>query len=320
MRNWFNALPPYLQASIFGVIAAIMAAIFSVIVRMATHELDPLQVVFFRNFFGLMFIAPIALRSGVTRLKTKRLPMFVFRAFLSMGAMSCWFSALAYLPLAEATTLNFTVPLFGTILAAIFLGEQIRKYRVAALLAGFAGVLIIIRPGAETMQLASLLPIIAALCMASAGLTIKSLSKTENSTTIVLYMMLLMTPMTLIPALFVWQTPSLETLGLMALGAFVANITQICNTNAFRIYDYSFVVGFNYLRLPFVVLIAFVMFGEVPEIWLLPGAGLIVGSALYIARREAKLAREAKRINRSPLPTASDLDPPPARDTTHTTT
>jgi len=314
MRKWFNSLPPYLQASVFAVIASLMAALFSVIVRIATREIDPLQAVFFRNLFGLLFIAPIALRSGFAQMKTQRMPLFLLRALLSMGAMSFWFSAIAYMPLAEATTLNFTVPLFGTILAAIFLGEAVRKYRVAALLAGFIGVVIIIRPGSETMQLASLLPIAAALCMASAGLTIKSLSRTENSTTIVLYMMLLTTPLTFIPALLVWQTPSLQALGLMALGAFIANITQICNTNAFRIYDYSFVVGFNYLRLPFVVAIALVMFGEVPEIWLLPGAGLIIGSALFIARREAKLAKEARRINRGPSAAAIDLDPPPSRD------
>ena len=147
MHKWFNSLPPYLQASIFAVIASLMAALFSVIVRMATREIDPLQAVFFRNFFGLLFIAPIALRSGFAQLKTQRMPMFLLRAFLSMGAMSFWFSALAYMPLAEATTLNFTVPLFGTILAAIFLGETVRKYRIVALLTGFIGVIIIIRPG-----------------------------------------------------------------------------------------------------------------------------------------------------------------------------
>ena len=212
MREKFNALPPYLQASVFGLMASISAAIFSVFVRLATEHIDPLQAVFFRNFFGLILIAPLAFRSGLAPLKTTRLPMFFLRAVLSMGAMSFWFSSLAYLPLAEATTLNFTVPLFGTILAAIFLGEKVRQYRVAALLVGFCGVLIIIRPGAETMQLASLLPIGAAICMASAGLTIKSLARTENPTTIILYMMALTTPMTFIPALFVWQTPSIDAL------------------------------------------------------------------------------------------------------------
>ncbi|MBX2832073.1 MAG: DMT family transporter [Rhodospirillales bacterium] len=309
MREKFNALPAYLQASVFGLLASISAAIFSVFVRLATEHIDPLQAVFFRNFFGLILIAPLAFRSGLAPLKTTRLPMFCLRAVLSMGAMSFWFSSLAYLPLAEATTLNFTVPLFGTILAAIFLGERVRQYRVAALLVGFCGVLIIIRPGAETMQMASLLPIGAAICMASAGLTIKSLARTEKPTTIILYMMALTTPMTLIPALFVWQTPSIDALLLMAAGAFMANITQICNTNAFRVYDYGFVIGFNYLRLPFVLIIALVMFGEVPEIWLLPGAGLIIGSALYIARREAKL----NRIKRGLSAAASDLDPPPSQ-------
>ena len=314
MRKWFNSLPPYLQATAFGVMASITAAIFSVFIRLSTAEIDPLQAVFLRNLFGLLFIAPIAFRAGLTPLKTKRFPMFCLRAVLSMGAMSFWFSSIAYLPLAEATTLNFTVPLFGTLLAAVFLGEKVRKYRFAALLVGFCGVLIIIQPGSETVQLASLLPIAAAVCMASAGLTIKSLSRTENPTTIILYMMALTTPMTLIPALFVWQTPSLQVLGLMAAGAFMANLTQIFNTNAFRIYDYSFVIGFNYLRLPFVLVIALVMFGEVPEIWLVPGAALIIGSALYIARREAKLNREANRLKRGLSSTASDLDPPPSRE------
>jgi drug/metabolite transporter (DMT)-like permease len=120
MRDRFNALPPYLQASVFGVMASISAAIFSVFVRLATEHIDPLQAVFFRNFFGLILIAPLAFRAGIAPLKTKRLPMFALRAVLSMGAMSFWFSAIAYMPLAEATALNFTVPLFGTILAAIF--------------------------------------------------------------------------------------------------------------------------------------------------------------------------------------------------------
>ena len=313
MRDWFNGLPPYLQATAFGLMASISAAIFSVFVRLATEHIHPLQAVFFRNFFGLLFIAPLALRAGLVPLKTKRFPMFCLRAVLSMGAMSFWFSAIAYMPLAEATALNFTVPLFGTLLAAIFLGEKIRKYRIAALFVGFCGVLVIIRPGDDTVQLASLLPIAAAICMASAGLTIKSLSRTENPTTILLYMMVMTTPMTLIPALFVWEPPGLEAILLMVAGAFMANLTQIGNTNAFRVYDYSFVIGFNYLRLPFVSVIALVMFGEVPEIWLVPGAALIVGSALYIARREAKLNREANRIKRGLSSTASDLDPPVSR-------
>ncbi|HBN47856.1 MAG TPA: RNA polymerase subunit sigma-54, partial [Thalassospira sp.] len=93
MRRWFNSLPPYLQASVFAVIASLMAALFSVIVRIATREIDPLQAVFFRNLFGLLFIAPIALRSGFAQLKTQRMPLFLLRALLSMGAMSFWFSA-----------------------------------------------------------------------------------------------------------------------------------------------------------------------------------------------------------------------------------
>jgi drug/metabolite transporter (DMT)-like permease len=311
MKQWFQNFPNYVQAAIFATIAAITAAGFSVTVRLAAQELPPLEVVFFRNLFGFLLIVPVSLRAGFSSLHTTRWRMFFLRAILSMGAMSFWFSALAYLPLAEATTLNFTVPLFGTVLAAIFLKEQIRHHRIIALIAGFAGVAIIIRPGSDTMQLASILPVVAALCMACAGMTIKSLARTDSSPNVVLYTMLLMTPMTLIPALFVWETPSWNVIMILLVGTFMANITQLCNTSAFRLFDYSFVIGFNYLRLPFVVVVALVMFGEIPEIWLLPGAGLIVGSAIYIARREAVLAREAKRFDREHSSPATDLDPPP---------
>ncbi|WP_114086801.1 DMT family transporter [Thalassospira profundimaris] len=311
MKRQFQQLPNYVQAAIFATFAAVMAAGFSVTVRLATEDIPPLEVVFFRNLFGFLLILPVSLRAGFSSLHTTRWRMFFFRAILSMGAMTFWFSSLAYLPLAEATTLNFTVPLFGTVLAVLFLKEQIRHHRILALIAGFAGVAIIIRPGSDTMQLASILPIAAALCMASAGMVIKSLARTDSSPNIVLYTMLLMTPMTLIPALFVWQTPSWNTILILLGGTFMANITQLCNTSAFRLYDYSFVIGFNYLRLPFVVIIALVMFGEIPEIWLLPGAGLIIGSAIYIARREAVLAREAKRFDREHSSPATDLDPPP---------
>ncbi|MCC9620957.1 DMT family transporter [Thalassospira sp. MA62] len=310
LRDRFNALPPYLQATIFAVTGAVSAALFSVIVRLATRDIDPLQAVFFRNLFDLILIALIALRGGFAGVRTQRLPMFSLRAILSMASMSFWFSALAYLPLAEATTLNFTVPLFGTLLAAVFLREKIRQYRIGAILIGFCGVLIIIRPGSDTMQMASLLPIIAALCMASAALTTKSLARTESPTSIIFYMMLLTTPMTLIPALMVWKTPSVMALVLMGVGALVANITQICNTNAYRVYEYSFVIGFNYVRLPFVIIIAFALFGEIPQWWLLPGATLIIGAALFIARREARLSKQSNRITAGPGAVAGDLDPP----------
>ncbi len=218
MKNWFKNQPATVQASFYALSAAILAACFTLTIRFATEELHPYQAVFLRFLFGLLMIAPVVMRGGFAPLHTKRLPLLGLRGILSASEMCLWFLAVLYLPLAEATTLNFTVPLFGTILAALILRETIRIHRWLAVFVGFIGVGLIIQPGTAAMQPASLLPIAAAICMASAGLITKRLVATESTTALLFYLMLITTPVSLIPALFVWQTPSWHVLGLILFG------------------------------------------------------------------------------------------------------
>lgn len=290
MKNWFTSRPATLQASFYALSAAILAASFTLTIRFATEELHPYQAVFLRFLFGLLMIAPVVMRGGFAPLRTKRLPLLGLRGILSASEMCLWFLAVLYLPLAEATTLNFTVPLFGTILAALILRETIRIHRWLAVFVGFIGVGLIIQPGTAAMQPASLLPIAAAICMASAGLITKRLVATESTTALLFYLMLITTPVSLIPALFVWQTPSWHVLGLMALAAAMMNLMQVCNVKALQLADYSFFVGFSYLRLPIIAILGLILFGEVPDIWILPGGALIIAAAVYVALRERKIA------------------------------
>lgn len=268
--------------------------IMNVAIREASQELDPLQVVFFRNFFAMLFMLPWFVRAGAISLRTPRLNLYLWRSVIGLAAMMLWFTALAHLPLAEATALNFTAPLFATVAAALMLGEVVRARRWTATAIGFAGVLVILRPGFQELTWLMALPIVAAAFQALSIITVKKLSRTEPATAIVFFMNLLLTPLSLVPALFVWQWPSWWALGLVVLIGFVGVFSHIAFTRAYEIADASAMLPFDYTKLPFVALFAYVLYGEVPDLWTWIGAGIIAVSSLYIAHRESVAARQRR--------------------------
>ena len=271
--------------------AAFCFSVMNVFVRLATEQIAALEVAFFRNFFALMFMLPWLARVGFEPLRTQRIKLHLVRSFFALATMIAWFSALALLPLNEAVALNFTVPLFATAGAALVLGEVVRARRWTATVIGFLGTLIILRPGFAEVTPAMALPVVAALTMACATLTVKSLSRTESAATVVLYMTVILTPLSLVPALFVWQWPDWPTLGyLVGLGGSGA-LAHLLLTIAYCKADASAVIPFDYARLPFVAVIAFFLFDEVPDLWTWLGAAVIAASAIYIAHREAQVAR-----------------------------
>ena len=254
--------------------------------------MHPFQIAFLRNLFALAFMLPWLLRHGRDGLRTQRLNMHLWRAAVGLVAMLTWFSAIAYLPLAEAVALNFTVPLFATAGAAIFLGEVVRARRWTATAVGFLGVVVILRPGFTEFTPLMTLPVIAAGFMAVSTLLVKSLSRTEAPAAIVTYMNLLLTPLSLLPALFVWRWPTLTEL---ALGLFIGLCAALAHnafTRAFVQADASAVMPFDYSRLPFVAVVGYLLFAEVPDGWTWVGAAIIAGAAIYIAQRESRVARE----------------------------
>lgn len=286
-----NAIPAPVQGALYMTAAAFCFSFMNVFVRLAAEEMAPLQIAFFRNLFALLFMLPWLARAGLESLRTERLKLHLLRSFFALLTMITWFSSLALLPLGQAVALNFTVPLFATAGAALVLGEVVRARRWTATVVGFLGTLIILRPGFVEVTPAMALPVLAALTMACATLTVKSLSRTEKPWTIVFFMTLFLTPLSLIPALFVWQWPDWETLGyLIGLGG-AGTLAHLLLTMAFGKADASAVIPFDYARLPFVAVIAFFLFGEVPDIWTWLGAAVIAASAIYIARREAQVAR-----------------------------
>jgi drug/metabolite transporter (DMT)-like permease len=254
--------------------------------------MHPFQIAFLRNVFALAFMLPWLVRHGRVGLRTQRLNMHLWRAAVGLIAMLTWFSAIAYLPLAEAVALNFTVPLFATAGAALFLGEAVRARRWTATVVGFLGVVVILRPGFTEFTPLMTLPVIAAGFMAVSILLVKSLSRTEAPAAIVTYMNLLLTPLSLLPALFVWRWPTLTELGLGLFIGLCAALAHNAFTRAFVQADASAVMPFDYSRLPFVAVVGYLLFAEVPDGWTWVGAAIIAGAAIYIAQRESRVARE----------------------------
>ncbi len=264
-------------------------------IRQIGGELPPVEVAFFRNLFGFMAIAPIFLRHGIRPLKTKRIGLHALRGTLQGVSMMAFFTGVTMTPFAEATSISFSGPLFATVLAVIVLRERIRMRRILALAFGFVGVMIVLRPGFAEVGLGQGLLLVSSLIWGAAIVVIKRLSVTEAATTQTAYMGIFMTPITFLPALYVWQTPSLEQLGWMAVIGVFGTLGHLCFASAFRRADSSALLPLDFLRLFWASALGFLMFGEIPDLWAWIGGGVIFASATYIAFREAQLARRGNR-------------------------
>lgn len=292
----FEQLSGPMKGALLMTGASFAFCVMNVLIREASAELHPTQIAFFRNFFATLFMLPLLSRSGVAAFKTERLGMHLLRAAISIGAMIAWFTSVTVLPLAEAISLNFTVPLFAVAGAALILKEAVGIRRWSATLVGFLGVLVILRPGFQELSVEMAYPILAALGMAISTLIVKSLSRTDSTLTIVLYMNVLLTPLSFFIALPQWAWPSAHVLLLVAGVGAVAVIAHLSLTRAYVYADASAVLPFDYTRLPFIALIGYLLYGEVPDGWVWAGAAIIAGATIYIAQREAKIARERETI------------------------
>jgi drug/metabolite transporter (DMT)-like permease len=276
-------------------LAALLFSGLNTTVRLASTQVPVLEVMFFRNFFNLVFMLPWLFRIGLGALRTERLGLHALRSGFGLTSMFLQFTALSLMPLAEATALSFSTPLFATIGVALIVGEKVRARRWIAIAVGFVGVLIMLRPGIEAVSLPALMMLTGSMIVGGGFTCVKLLSRTESPNVMVLYMGLFMAPVSLIPALFVWVWPSpLGWLYLIAVGT-CATLAHLCFNRAFAAADASAVLPFDYTRLLIVAFFGFLLFGEMPSIWTWIGAGTIVAANIYIAQREAARAREERR-------------------------
>ena len=257
----------------------------------ASNPLHPLELVFFRNLFGVVALLPVLLKSGVVVLRTQRFGLHIVRAIIQSVGMMSFFVGLTLIPFAEVTALSFSAPLFATVLAVVIMGERVRLRRITALILGFVGVLVVLRPGVEAISVGALFVLGSSFVWAVAMTIIKTLSRTESAVGITLYAGLLMAPITLIPALFVWTTPSLTQL-VWLLGVGIAGtLGHVAFAQAFKLAEMSAVLPLDFLRLVWASTFGYALFSETPLLTSWLGGALIFTSASYIAFREAQLNR-----------------------------
>lgn len=273
------------------VLAACLLGTLSALVRHIASDLHPFEIAFFRNFAQFALMLPWVAMAGLSVMRTGRVWAHVRRSLFGIVAMLVWFSVLTMMPIAEATAISFSAPLFTTAGAALFLGEKVGPRRWAATIVGFFGVLFVIRPGFAEVGMAQLLALFAAVMIAGAMLANKSLAKTESPNAMVVWMGIFMSLFSIGPALTVWQWPTGETWWwLLALG-FVATGAHLAINRAFASGEASFIAPFGFVQIPFVALLGFMAYGEMPDAWTWAGAAVIFASGAYTAHREAKVSR-----------------------------
>ena len=211
-----------------------------------------------------------------------------------LGPASLWFYAMARIPIAEVTALGFIAPVFTTLGAALFLGERLRARRIGAVLVAFGGAMIILRPGFQEISAGALAQLTAAPLFAVSFLIAKKLTETETSPSIVAHLSIFVTLALLPGAIMEWRTPTWEELGWLFLTAVFATLMHLAMTEAFRCAEISVVQPVTFLQLIWATLLGYYVFAERPEVWVWIGGAVIVGSATYIAHREAA-ARRSRR-------------------------
>jgi len=284
-------VPAAIRGGLWMSVAMFCFASMDGMLRHITTELHPFQTVFLRSIFGLFFLSPWLLRTGLEGLKTQRPLLHVARGFSSVFGFTLWVVALSLIPLAEATALSFSMPIFATLGGVLILREKATWARWIAVIVGFIGVLVIIRPGIAIVHIGALVTLLAACGFAASALITRKLSATEAPFTVVFFVSLFMSVVTLAMSLPVWQSPSFEILGVAAASGALGTIAQLCLVRAYGAADVSVIVPFDFVRLIFVTIIGFLVFAQIPDTWTWIGAILIVGGNTIAAHREGRAER-----------------------------
>ncbi|WP_353216726.1 DMT family transporter [Sandarakinorhabdus sp.] len=262
-----------------------------VMIRYAARGMHSVEIVFFRNAFGLLFLMPMLLAApGLIRLD--RMRIHLGRATSGFIATMGTFYAVANAPLADVIAINYTAPLFGTIGAVLMLGERVRARRVAALAVGFVGMLLVLRPGAVPFSPGIIAAIVAAVATGYSIVAMRSLTATDDSRAVAAWTFILTTPPSLAAALWVWTPPPPGIWPLLAGIGAAAAIGQLSLTRAFALSEASAVLPLDFVRFGLITAAGILLFGETYDLFTLAGGGLILGSTIYLAVREAQLRRQ----------------------------
>lgn len=299
------ALPPNLRGILWVAVSGVLFALLNVFTLIPAEHLNSYVMAFLRYLFGALFLLPIILRLGVYRsFHSRRVPLHVFRGALHTAGMMLWFIGLPLTTLAEITALGFTGPIFVTIGAALFLGEVVRLRRWLAVAVGFAGAMIIIRPGFGEIGIGALCVLASTPIFSASNLMSKALARTDSANTIVIWQNAVIVVCAAPFALAFWQTPYwTDLLWFMAAGL-CGTLGHICQQRGYQLADITLLQPIGFLSLIWNTLLGFFLFTQQPDIWTFVGAAVIFSSAMYISHREAVRRAQARSAGSQGGPTS----------------
>ena len=289
-NKFLNNMSVPLMAISLMIISGLFFVLMHSAVKYLSEEVHIFEIAFFRCALVIFVLAPVIIQQGKTIFKTKQPKMQFLRIITNSVAMLCFFYGISTTPLAQLTTLGFTVPIFATILAVTFMKEKIRLRRTTALIIGFVGTIIVMRPDIS-IELGALLIIFSSFLWSICLIFIKKLTQTDSAVTISLYFGIGMIPATFALAFPVMEVIDLKQFTILLFIAITGTLAQTIMNTALQKGELALLLPFDFLRLIWSVLIGYALFAEEPTFTLWIGGFLIIGSTTYIAWRESTLKK-----------------------------
>ena len=262
--------------------------------REALREISVFEVMFIRSAIGLCLLYPLIHRAGgFGVVRTQRLPQHIARNTIHFGAQLGWFFALTLIPIGQVVAIEFTMPIWTAILAALFLGERITVWKLFAIVLGVVGVVMIVRPATGEINPGQLIALAAAVGFGISIAMVKSLTRTEQTVTIIFYMLAVQTAGSMLPALYTWHWPSLATWGWGLVIAFCGTFSHYCMARALLYADATVVIPMDFLRVPLTALAGWLLYSERLDAFTVLGAALILTGNLVNLRASTPVPARA---------------------------
>ncbi len=277
-----------LQGVIWSLAATALFATVAAMAKIAVTEYHVLQILLFRQVIVFISTVPSVKKSFPQSLKTDFPFLHALRLIGAFIALSCGIWAVAVLPLTTAVTLGFAQVFIVALIALFFLNEEVGIHRISAVIAGFVGVVIVMRPGIDGLaDLNALIPIAAATGAAIALTSVRKLSQTESTSTLLVYQSIFVGLMAGVPLFWLWKTPSLPDFGFLIAMGILATVGQWVGVKALRLAEASIIGNTKYVELVYAAAFGYFLFGEVPDSYTILGASIIICSSVYILHRDA---------------------------------
>lgn len=304
VARWL-ALPPNLRGILWVALSGVLFALLNVFTLIPAQHLNPYVMAFLRYFFGALFLLPVVFRLGLYRsLHTNRLGLHISRGAIHTAGMMLWFVALPLTTLAEITALGFTGPIFVTIGAALFLGEDVRLRRWIAVIVGFIGAMIIIRPGFSALHLGVICILLSTPIFSASNLMSKALASTDSANTIVIWQNIVIVICAAPFAIWFWQNPEWSDIVWFLLAGLAGTLGHICQQRGYQLADITLLQPIGFLSLIYNTVLGYFLFFQQPDVWTFVGAAVIFGSAMYISHREAVRRAQIKTAGTQANPEA----------------